>query len=164
MPVMINGSRGGRRYRYSYNALPVDGWFGFRGVVKYDVETGTEETVELADGVFASETVMAPRDGSTAEDDGYLLTFTSDVNADRSECLILDASRPTAGPVARGEPAAGDATGACGWLAAGVGGRRTGVGGGTVRAQARSSAIGIHSRVWRAFFTRPPLQQPAAGR
>jgi len=73
----------------------------FRGVVKYDVETGTEETVELADGVFASETVMAPPDGSTAEDDGYLLTFTSNVNADRSECLILDASRPTAGPVAR---------------------------------------------------------------
>ena len=74
---------------------------GFRGVVEYDVETGTEETVELADGVFASETVMAPRDGSTSENDGYLLTFTSDVNADRSECLILDASRPTAGPVAR---------------------------------------------------------------
>ena len=52
-------------------------------------------------GVFVSETVMAPRDGSTAEDDGYLVTFTSDIVNDRSECLILDAARPTDGPVAR---------------------------------------------------------------
>ena len=98
---MINGRYGGRRYRYSYNAMPVRGWFGFRGVVKYDVETGSEETLELPDGVFASETVMAPRDGSRAEDDGYLLTFTSDVGANRSECLIVDAARPGDGPVAR---------------------------------------------------------------
>ena len=98
---MINGRFGGRRYRYSYNAMPVDGWFGFRGVVKYDVETGTEEALELPDGVYASETVMAPRDGSSDEDDGYLLTYTSDVNNDRSECLILDAASPSSGPVAR---------------------------------------------------------------
>lgn len=98
---MISGRHRGRRYRYSYNALPVDGWFGFRGVVKYDVETGIEQSLELPGGVFASETVMAPSDGSTAEDDGYLLTFTSDVNTDRSECLILHASDPTAEPVAR---------------------------------------------------------------
>jgi len=98
---MINDRHRGRRYRYSYNALPVDGWFGFRGVVKYDVETGIEQALELPEGVFASETVMAPRDGSTAEDDGYLLTFTSDVNTDRSECLILHACDLTAEPVAR---------------------------------------------------------------
>ena len=34
---------------------------------------------------FASETVMAPRIGSRAEDDGYLITFTVDLNQDRSE-------------------------------------------------------------------------------
>jgi carotenoid cleavage dioxygenase-like enzyme len=98
---MINGRHGGRRHRYSYNALPVEGWFGFRGVVKHDVETGTEETLELPGGQFASETVMAPRDGAQAEDDGYLLTFVSDVSADRSECLVLDAAQPSAGPIAR---------------------------------------------------------------
>jgi hypothetical protein len=37
---------------------------------------------------------MAPRDGSEAEDDGYLITFTSDVANDMSEFLILDAARP----------------------------------------------------------------------
>ncbi len=98
---MINGRHGGRRHRYSYNALPAKGWFGFEGVVKQDLEGGHEEAVELPSGVFASETVMAPRIGSEAEDDGYLLTFTMDLNRDLSECLVLDAAQPGAGPVAR---------------------------------------------------------------
>ncbi|MEQ9163756.1 MAG: carotenoid oxygenase family protein, partial [Ilumatobacter fluminis] len=98
---MINGRYGGRRHRYSFNALPCEGWFGFKGVIKQDVDSGTEEILELPDGVFASETVMAPRLGSSAEDDGYLITFTMDVNDDRSECLIVDAADITAGPIAR---------------------------------------------------------------
>jgi carotenoid cleavage dioxygenase len=44
---------------------------------------------------------MAPRKGSRAEDDGYLVTFTMDVVNDRSECWILDAANPSAAPVAR---------------------------------------------------------------
>ena len=43
---------------------------------------------------------MAPRQGSTTEDDGYLLTFLLDLNADRSTCEIFDAARPSDGPVA----------------------------------------------------------------
>jgi carotenoid cleavage dioxygenase-like enzyme len=55
----------------------------------------------LPDGVYASETAMAPRIGATAEDDGYLVTITSDVNRDLSECLVFDAARLSDGPVAR---------------------------------------------------------------
>ncbi len=98
---MINGRYGGRKHRYSYNALPAKGWFGFEGLIKQDVETGREEVVRLPEGTYASETVMAPRAGSSAEDDGYLITYTMDVVNDRSECLILDAASPSAGPVAR---------------------------------------------------------------
>ncbi len=98
---MINGRHGGRPYRYSYNALPARGWFGFEGVVKHDLERGTEEVLELPEGVYASETVMAPRIGSRAEDDGYLLTYTMNLVEDRSDCLILDAANPSAGPIAR---------------------------------------------------------------
>ena len=98
---MINGRFGGRRYRYSYNALPAEGWFGFEGIAKMDLEKGSEETLELPEGVYASETVMAPRIGSSAEDDGYLVTFTMDLNADRSECWILDAAQPSDGPIAK---------------------------------------------------------------
>ena len=96
----INGSRGGRPYRYSYSALPARGWFGFCGIVKHDTDTGRQQVVEFPEGVYGSETVMAPRDGAMAEDDGYLVTFVSDLRDDSSACLILDAADPGAGPVA----------------------------------------------------------------
>jgi carotenoid cleavage dioxygenase-like enzyme len=98
---MINGRHAGRRHRYSYNAICAEHLFAFDGLVKHDLDTGSEEVVSFEEGVFISETVMAPRDGSIAEDDGYLVTFTSDMVNDVSECLILDAARPTEGPVAR---------------------------------------------------------------
>jgi carotenoid cleavage dioxygenase len=44
---------------------------------------------------------MVPRPGSTAEDDGYLVTLTTDLDQDRSDCLVFDASDIAAGPVAR---------------------------------------------------------------
>ncbi|MFP8879461.1 MAG: carotenoid oxygenase family protein [Myxococcota bacterium] len=98
---MINGSYAGRPYRYSYNALPAEGWFGFEGIVKQDLVAGTEEVVRLPEGVYASETVMAPRIGSKSEDDGYLVTFTMDMGRDRSECLVLNAASPNDEPIAR---------------------------------------------------------------
>ncbi len=69
------------------------GWFLFDGVVKVDLETGAEERYAFGDGVFGSETPMAPRPGATAEDDGYLVTFTTDMVNDRSECLVLRRGR-----------------------------------------------------------------------
>jgi carotenoid cleavage dioxygenase len=98
---MINGTRAGRPYRYSYNMTGAPGWFLFDGIVKIDLQTGTEERYAFGEGVFGSETPMAPRVGATAEDDGYLVTFVTDMNEDCSECLVLDASDISAGPVAR---------------------------------------------------------------
>ena len=98
---MINGRYAGRKHRYSYNARCAQGLFAFDGLIKHCLETGHEELVEMPPGVFLSETVMAPRDGSTAEDDGYLVTFTTDVNNNCSDCLILDASNPRSEPIAR---------------------------------------------------------------
>lgn len=98
---MINGRFGGRPYRYSFNALPCRGWFGFEGFVRQDVQTGEEVAVKLPEGVFASETVMAPRDGAQSEDDGYVLTYTMDMNRDRSDCWIFDAANPAEGPLAK---------------------------------------------------------------
>jgi carotenoid cleavage dioxygenase len=98
---MINGRHAGLRHRYSYNALSAEGIFAFDGLVKHDLDRGTEEVVRFDDGVFVSETVMAPRDGSTAEDDGYLVTFASDLVNDRSDCLVFDAAALSDGPVAK---------------------------------------------------------------
>jgi carotenoid cleavage dioxygenase len=98
---MINGAVAGQPYRYAYNMTGAPGWFLFDGLVKHDLRTGREERYAFGDGVFASETPFAPRSGATAEDDGYLVTFTTDMTRDVSECLIFDATSITAGPIAR---------------------------------------------------------------
>lgn len=98
---MINGRHWGRPYQFAYLARCTHGLFAFDGLVKQDMATGAEELLEFDEGVFVSETVMAPRDGSTAEDDGYLVTFTSDIVNDVSHCYIIDAADVSGGPVAR---------------------------------------------------------------
>jgi carotenoid cleavage dioxygenase len=98
---MINGRHWGRRYRYSYNARCAHGLFAFDGLVKHDLESGVEELWEAPEGTYLSETVMAPRIGSSSEDDGYLLTFSSDLVNDESHCEIFDAANPLDGPLAR---------------------------------------------------------------
>jgi carotenoid cleavage dioxygenase len=44
---------------------------------------------------------MAPRLGATGEDDGYLVTLMTDMNADASDCLIFDAARLADGPLCK---------------------------------------------------------------
>jgi carotenoid cleavage dioxygenase len=39
--------------------------------------------------------------GSRAEDDGYLVTLTTDMNDDASYCLVFDAARLEDGPVCK---------------------------------------------------------------
>lgn len=101
----INQRYAGRPYRYVYNMTTQPGWFLFDGVVKVDLHTGCEVRYAFGDGVFGSETAFAPRPnrfkGQPAEDDGYLVTFTTDMRRDRSECLVFDAADLVAGPIAR---------------------------------------------------------------
>ena len=98
---MINASVATRSHRYTYAATGVPGKFLFNGLTKHDTLTGTEEHFAFGEGVYGSETAMAPRLGSTAEDDGYLITLTTDMTTDSSECLVFDASRLADGPVCR---------------------------------------------------------------
>jgi carotenoid cleavage dioxygenase-like enzyme len=98
---MINARHAGRPYRYVYNMTTEPGWFLFDGIVKLDLETGVEERYAFGPGVFGSETPMAPRVGAQHEDDGYLVTFITDMNEDRSECWVFEAARLTDGPIAR---------------------------------------------------------------
>jgi carotenoid cleavage dioxygenase len=98
---MINAQHGGRPYRYAYNMTGKPGWFLFDGIVKHDLESGRETRYAFGDGIYGSETPMAPRPNARAEDDGYLLSFVTDMNADRSECFVFDASDVEHGPIAR---------------------------------------------------------------
>jgi carotenoid cleavage dioxygenase-like enzyme len=96
---VINAGQAGRPYRYTWAATGKPGWFLFDGLVRHDLATGKEERLAFDDGVFGSEAAMAPRLGGTGEDDGYLITLTTDVNADASFCVVLDAARVGDGPV-----------------------------------------------------------------
>jgi carotenoid cleavage dioxygenase-like enzyme len=98
---MINPGYAGASYRYAYAATGKPSWFLFDGLVKHDLHTGAEERFAFGDGVYGSQTAMAPRVGSAGEDDGYLVTLTTDMNADASHCLIFDAARIADGPVCR---------------------------------------------------------------
>jgi carotenoid cleavage dioxygenase-like enzyme len=97
----INPDYAASHYRYTYAATGRPGWFLFDGLVKHDLHTGSEQSVSFGEGVYGSETAMAPRVGSSGEDDGYLVTLTTDMNDDASYCLIFDAARITDGPVCK---------------------------------------------------------------
>jgi len=97
----IHHARPGRRYRYAWAMTAPPGWFLFDGLIRLDLETGARQSFRYPDGVYASEAPMAPRPGGTAEDDGYLVTFVTDVPRDRSECHVFDAARLGDGPIAR---------------------------------------------------------------
>jgi carotenoid cleavage dioxygenase len=94
-------ARPGRRHRYVWSMTAPRGWFLFDGLVRFDLETGAEQRWQFPDGVYASESPMAPRPGATAEDDGWLVTFTTDAALARSECQVSTRRGSPRGPVAR---------------------------------------------------------------
>jgi len=98
---MINARYAGKPYRYGYSTVSKPGWFLFTGFIKNDLVSGDSWTYDLGPGRYGSEAPFAPRIGATAEDDGYLVSFITDENTGRSECILLDAARIQDGPVCR---------------------------------------------------------------
>lgn len=99
-PVLSNDYNG-LKYRYSYNSLFVPHQWLMAGMKRYDLATGDMARYEYGEGRFGSESCIARAVDAKAEDDGYLITFVTDVGADSSECLILRADDLEAGPVCR---------------------------------------------------------------
>ena len=99
---MVNADFLGARNRYAYNvSINSDTVMYFDGLVKYDLETGTDERYGFGAGRYGSEAPFAPRTGATGEDDGYLVSFVYDAATERSEVVILDAQDIAAGPIGR---------------------------------------------------------------
>lgn len=98
---IINGRHTGREHRYVWAATGKPGWFLFDGFTRHDVVTGEDDHLQLPEGVYGSEAGVAPKAHAAAEDDAYIVTFTTDVDGDRSECLVLDGRRISDGPIAR---------------------------------------------------------------
>jgi len=91
----------GRRSRYSYHGrmAPAPTMY-FDGLVKYDTDSGVRWSYAYPPGWFGGEVAFAPRIGSGAEDDGYLVTFVAEATG-ASEVYLFDARNIVAGPVAR---------------------------------------------------------------
>jgi carotenoid cleavage dioxygenase len=92
----------GRPSRFSYHGrmAPV-ATMRFDGLVKYDTESGARWSYAYPAGWSGGEVAFAPRIGSRAEDDGYLVTFVADETSGASEVYLFDARDIIAGPVAR---------------------------------------------------------------
>lgn len=76
----------------------------FTGLIKYDNETGQRQEWDYGPGVFGSEAPFVPKRGadrSSEEDDGYVITFTTDSKDWTSHCLIFDAKDIETGPIAK---------------------------------------------------------------
>ncbi len=97
----FNQTYGGEKSRYLYSTFTKPGWFLFEGLVKHDFETGKSETLNFGEGRFGSEAPFAPRVGARSEDDGYIVSFITDMVENRSECVLIDAQNIADGPVCR---------------------------------------------------------------
>ncbi|MEE1822030.1 carotenoid oxygenase family protein [Streptomyces sp. BE20] len=99
----INEAYLGREHRYQYAlSFPDDRGVGNHTLVKYDRRTGGRQLLPVGTGQLPSEALFVPAAGraDADEDAGYLLTVVSDLNADASRLLVLDASDLALPPVA----------------------------------------------------------------
>ena len=97
----INQKHAGRKNRYVYDVVGKPDWFLFSGLRKHDLETGDVQKYDFGEDRYGSEAPFVPRRRATGEDDGYLVSFITDMAADRSECVLLDAKDISKGPVCR---------------------------------------------------------------
>jgi carotenoid cleavage dioxygenase-like enzyme len=92
----IDPRAAGERHRHVWSMLGKPGWFLFDGLLHTDLETGRETSFRYDDGVYCSESPVAP-----AGSDTWLVTFVTDTIRDVSECHIFAAHHIADGPVAR---------------------------------------------------------------
>mmetsp|Transcript_37219 Transcript_37219/g.46554 ORF Transcript_37219/g.46554 Transcript_37219/m.46554 type:complete len:294 (-) Transcript_37219:223-1104(-) len=98
---VINQAVAGCPHRFAYSCTLKPGWFLLTGFVKHDVVDGTSSSYEFGSNRFCSEPAFAPRNNPKSEDDGYLVTFVTDMNNKTSEFVMIDARDVEAGPVCR---------------------------------------------------------------
>ena len=102
---VINPWMQGYKTRYSWHTLMGPALRAeeprFCGVVKYDLRRGSCQTYHEGPNKWWSEAPFAPRDISSAEDDGYLVGFVWDGDAQKSQVVVMDAAHIAAGPICR---------------------------------------------------------------
>jgi carotenoid cleavage dioxygenase len=87
----------GRRHRYAYTAVGFD----LGPTYRTDMETGEVISHDHGEGRFGGEPIFVPREGSTSEEDGWVLVCVNDRMGSPAELVILDANNIEEKPVAR---------------------------------------------------------------
>jgi carotenoid cleavage dioxygenase len=95
----VNETLTGRKARYGY--CGTGGGDFFDGLIKYDLEKGTNEKHVYGKGRTGGEGVFVPRRDAKTEDDGWLVTYVQDHARGKSEVVLVDARDFTGDPVAR---------------------------------------------------------------
>ena len=85
----INESRTGRPYRFLY-AVEQPTNTEMRGIVRYDLASGSTQRYQVAAGDQNSEPVFVPRPAASGEDDGWVLVCVYRHATDTSDLVILD--------------------------------------------------------------------------
>ena len=99
---VINNRYSGLSSRYSYHVtLAETDVILFDGLVKIDSIEGTRQEYKFPKGNFGSELQFAPRNNSLLEDDGYLITFVTNMISNKGEIQIFPAEDLSKGPLCR---------------------------------------------------------------
>jgi carotenoid cleavage dioxygenase-like enzyme len=69
-------------------------------IVKHDTSTGKAEVREYPKGVVPSEPVFVARDGAVPEDDGWVMTYVTDMSTATTDFVVYHAQGITSDPVA----------------------------------------------------------------
>ncbi|MDH4146174.1 MAG: carotenoid oxygenase family protein [Acidimicrobiia bacterium] len=96
----VDERRVGRRHRFGYSVALGNAW-SHGGLVRHDNDRNTSELIDHGAGRATMEPVFVPRHDGAAEDDGWIMALVHDATAGRAELVLLDASAPGEGPVAR---------------------------------------------------------------
>jgi carotenoid cleavage dioxygenase-like enzyme len=87
----------GHKFRYGYFSSRDQ---GMSTLIKRDFDAGTKESYAYGPGRFGMEAVFVPRTPDASEDDGWLMTYVTDMRTKTADVVILPAQDLQAGPVA----------------------------------------------------------------
>ncbi|WP_216935429.1 MULTISPECIES: carotenoid oxygenase family protein [unclassified Acinetobacter] len=100
----INDAYTGRPYRYVYSISfgefddPVH--ISSNRLLSHDLETGSSESYSFGANWVAGEVIFIAREGSQAENEGWLMSYIHALDGSPSRVVILDAQHMTEGPIA----------------------------------------------------------------
>jgi carotenoid cleavage dioxygenase len=95
----FNDARGALPYRYGYTT-GTGALRSFGGAYKHDMDAGRSQTHDFGPGRATMEPVFVPREGATAEDDGWVMAYVHDAGRNACDVVILDGQAFADEPVA----------------------------------------------------------------